>query len=80
MAYLGDISPADDVGKLGGVYNVFGDLGSTLGPIVALPLVARVGFTAEYLACTILALGAALLVSRNLLGDATPAEAIPAGD
>ena len=38
LAYLGDISPADDVGKLGGVYNVFGDFGATLGPLVALPL------------------------------------------
>jgi MFS family permease len=80
MAYLGDISAADDVGKLGGVYNVFGDLGSTLGPIIALPLVARVGFTAEYLACTVLALAVAVIVSRTLLGDASPAEGIPAGD
>ncbi len=80
MAYLGDISPADDVGKLGGVYNVFGDLGSTLGPLVALPLVARVGFAAEYLACAVLALGVGALVSRTLLGDATPTDAVPADD
>jgi MFS family permease len=80
MAYLGDISPADDVGKLGGVYNVFGDLGSTLGPLVALPLVARVGFAAEYLACAVLALGVAVVVSRTLLGDATPTDAVPADD
>jgi MFS family permease len=80
MAYLGDISPADDVGKLGGVYNVFGDFGSTLGPLVALPLVARVGFAAEYLACAVLALGVGVLVSRTLLGDATPADAVPADD
>lgn len=80
MAYLGDISPADDVGKLGGVYNVFGDLGSTLGPLVALPLVARIGFAAEYLACAVLALGVGLLVSRTLLGDATPTDAVPAAD
>jgi MFS family permease len=80
MAYLGDISPSDDVGKLGGVYNVFGDLGSTLGPLVALPLVARVGFAAEYLACAVLALGVGVLVSRTLLGDATPTDAVPADD
>jgi MFS family permease len=80
MAYLGDISPADDVGKLGGVYNVFGDFGSTLGPLVALPLVARVGFPAEYLACAVLALAVAGLVSRTLLGDATPTDAVPADD
>jgi MFS family permease len=80
MAYLGDISPADDVGKLGGAYNAFGDLGSTLGPLVALPLVARVGFAAEYLACAALALGVSLLVARTLLGDATPRTATPADD
>jgi len=80
MAYLGDISPADDVGKLGGVYNAFGDFGSTLGPLVALPLVARVGFAAEYLACALLALGVGALVSRTLLGDATPTDAVAAGD
>jgi MFS family permease len=80
MAYLGDISPDDDVGKLGGVYNVFGDLGSTLGPLVALPLVARVGFTVEYLACAALALGVGVMASRTLLGDATPTDAVPADD
>lgn len=80
MAYLGDISPADDVGKLGGVYNVFGDLGSTIGPLVALPLVAHVGFAAEYLACALLALGVGVLVSPTLLRDATPTDAVPADD
>lgn len=80
MAYLGDISPADDVGKLGGVYNLFGDLGSTLGPLVALPLVARIGFPAEYLGCAILALGAAVLVWFTLLGDPKPTDAVPSGD
>lgn len=80
MAYLGDISPADDVGKLGGVYNVFGDFGSTLGPLVALPLVAHVGFAAEYLACALLALGAGVLVSGTLLGTAAQTDAVPADD
>jgi MFS family permease len=80
LAYLGDISPNDDVGKLGGVYNVFGDLGSTLGPLVALPLVARVGFAGEYLACAALAVGAGLLVARTLTGDTQVTDAVPAGD
>jgi MFS family permease len=80
MAYLGDISAGDDVGKLGGVYNAFGDFGSTLGPLVALPLVARVGFAAEYLACALLALVAGVLVSGTLLGDATPTDGVPTGD
>jgi MFS family permease len=80
MAYLGDISHAEDVGKLGGVYNVFGDLGSTLGPVIALPLVARVGYTAEYIACALLALGVAGLVVRTLLGDPTPVDPTAADD
>jgi len=80
MAYLGDISPSDDVGKLGGVYNVFGDFGSTLGPLVALPLVERVGFAAEYLACAVLALGVGVLVTRTLLGDTSSTSAVAADD
>ncbi len=80
MAYLGDISPADDVGKLGGVYNAFGDFGSTLGPLIALPLVARLGFDIEYLVCALLALGTGILVSRTLLGDTRPTDAVPADD
>ena len=69
LAYLGDISPDDDVGKLGGVYNTFGDLGSTLGPLVALPLVETVGFRAEYLLCAAAVALVALLVVRTLYGD-----------
>lgn len=69
LAYLGDISPADDVGKLGGVYNVFGDLGSTLGPLVALPLVTIVGVRIEYLACGGLVILVSILVARTLYGE-----------
>jgi MFS family permease len=71
LAYLGDISPAGDLGKLGGVYNVFGDLGSTLGPLVALPVAARVAVTTEYLACVVLVALAAVLVGATLLGPGT---------
>jgi MFS family permease len=74
LAYLGDISPGGDVGKLGGVYNTFGDLGSTLGPLVALPLVAEVGFAVEYLACVGLAACAAVLVIGTLLGGDSMAD------
>jgi MFS family permease len=71
LAYLGDISPAGDLGKMGGVYNVFGDLGSTLGPLVALPVAARVAVTTEYLACVVLVALAAVLVGATLLGPET---------
>mgnify|MGYP006277800909 FL=1 len=70
LAYLGDLSPSDDVGKLGGVYNVFGDLGSTLGPLVAVPLVEIVGFRVEYLACVGLVLVVGALVAKTLYGEA----------
>lgn len=67
LATLGDLSPADDLGKLGGLYNVFGDVGLTLGPLLALPAVASVGFTVTYSASALVALGCLLLVNATLL-------------
>jgi MFS family permease len=72
MAYLGDIAPGGDVGKLGGVYNVFGDLGSTLGPLVALPLASAVGVTGEYLLCVAFVGLTVLVVVFTLDGDPAP--------
>ena len=73
LAYLGDISPEADVGKFGGVYNHLGDVGTVLGPVVALPLGARVGFAAEYLVCAGIATLTAVLVGGTLLSaPATP--------
>jgi MFS family permease len=68
LAYLGDVSPDGDVGKLGGAYNAFGDLGSTLGPLVALPLTAAVGYPVTYLGCVVLAVVAGGLVAGALIG------------
>jgi len=72
MAYLGDIAPGGDVGKLGGVYNVFGDLGSTLGPLVALPLASAIGVGGEYLACVGVVALTVLVVVFTLDGDPEP--------
>lgn len=44
VAFLGDRSPTADVGKLGGVFNVCGDIDGELGPVLALPAVSIVGF------------------------------------
>jgi MFS family permease len=66
-AYLGDISPPGDVAKLGGAYDVFGDLGGILGPVIALPIVSRVGFNAVYFGCAGLGVLAAVLVAKTLL-------------
>ncbi|WP_132057997.1 MFS transporter [Halorussus amylolyticus] len=78
LAYLGDISPDNDVGKLGGVYNVFGDLGSTLGPLVALPFATRFGFAVEYLACVALIAVAGVLAAKTLYGDSSTTSAVSA--
>jgi MFS family permease len=72
LAYLGDISPADDGGPRGGVDNVFGDLGSTLGPLVALPVAARVSIRTEYLGCVVVVALAAVLVGSTLFGANAP--------
>ena len=72
LAYLGDIGPSGDLGKLGGVYNVFGDLGSTLGPLVALPVAARVSVRTEYLGCVVVVARAAVLVGATLFGQHAP--------
>ena len=66
-AYLGDISPTGDVAKLGGAYNAFGDVGSILGPVIAIPAASRVGFDAVYFGCAGLGVIAAVLVGKTLL-------------
>ncbi len=68
LAYLSDLTADDDLGKIGGVYNMFGDLGSTFGPMLALPLVPYIGFQLLYYACVILVVMALLLVVSSLLG------------
>ncbi|THE66839.1 MFS transporter [Salinadaptatus halalkaliphilus] len=78
LAYLGDISPEADVGKMGGIYNVFGDLGAAVGPVIAVPLGAAVGYRMEYLLCAGMALGCLLFVVVTLLGvepDVEPEQA-----
>ena len=75
LAYLGDIAPGEDVGKLGGVYNVFGDLGATIAPLIALPFASAVGVGTEYLLCAGLAVLTALLVLATLDGDPEPLRA-----
>jgi MFS family permease len=79
MAFLGDLSSEADVGKMGGLYNIFGDVGATAGPLVALPLAEAVGFRATYLACAALAIAVLGLVVRTLMGtDATtPSQTTP---
>lgn len=58
------------MGKLGGLYNVFGDVGVSLGPLLALPALSAVGFTVTYSVSALVAVACLLLVNATLL--ATP--------
>lgn len=67
LAALGDISRTDEVGRSGGVYRVFGDVGSTVGPLLAVPAVdVWLGYGLTYLVCVVLALGCILLFATTL--------------
>jgi len=49
LATLGDITPGAEVGRMGSVYNVLGDVGLVLGPLVAVPMVENwPGYRASY--------------------------------
>lgn len=73
FASLGDISPSEDIGKLGGAFNAMGDLGGIIGPIVALPAASNLGFDALYLVCAGLSVVTAVIVAKTLLPvSATP--------
>jgi MFS family permease len=39
LAILGDITPGSEIGRMGSVYNVMGDLGLVLGPLIGVPMV-----------------------------------------
>ena len=39
LAILGDITPGSEIGRMGSVYNVMGDVGLVLGPLLAVPMV-----------------------------------------
>jgi len=73
-AYLGDISPVEDVAKLGGAYDAFGDLGGVLGPVVALPAASSMGFDVVYFGCAGLGVVAAVLIAKMLLLTTLPSD------
>lgn len=67
LAALGDFSRSDEVGRSGGVYRVFGDVGSSLGPLLAVPAVdVWLGYETTYLLCVALALSCILLFAVTL--------------
>jgi MFS family permease len=82
MALLADLTPDERMGRAMGTNNVLGDLGGGLGPVVTLPLVDTVGFTAIYVACAVVPLIAGAVLLGGLYartGELRP-EADPAAD
>jgi MFS family permease len=49
LAILGDITPGNEIGRMGSVYNVMGDVGLVIGPLVAVPMVENwLGYRTSY--------------------------------
>ncbi|MFA9503912.1 MFS transporter [Natrinema sp. H-ect1] len=68
MAILGDLTPGDELGRMGGVYNVMGDIGLSLGPLVAIPAVDNwFGYQWTYVLCAALVTSCLVFVSAPLL-------------
>lgn len=79
LAALGDLSRSDEVGRSGGVYRLFGDVGSSLGPLLAVPAVdVWLGYETTYLVCVGIALSCILLFGVTLL-DWSPRTAVDTG-
>lgn len=68
LAILGDMTPGNELGRMGGVYNFVGDIGMSLGPLLAIPLVdIWIGFQLTYLGCILLILITLAIVTVPLL-------------
>ncbi|MFB6298817.1 MAG: MFS transporter [Halobacteriales archaeon] len=68
MAMLGDMTPGDQVGRLGGVYNVMGDIGLSAGPLLAIPMVTNwFGYQRSYMISAGAVLVTLLMVAVPLL-------------
>jgi len=64
LALLGDVTDPDQYGRAVGIYQVFGDIGGSLGPIAGLEAGVRWGLTPTYLALAVLiAAGCAMAVA-----------------
>lgn len=68
LAIVGDITPGQEIGRMGSVYNVFGDIGLTAGPLLAVPMVdIWIGYSATYFVCAAAVLVTLLVVAVPLL-------------
>jgi MFS family permease len=63
LTLLGDLTPEERRGQVVGYYQFFGDVGGSLGPVLGVELVTRLGFTPTYLGvAALLVLDVPLLV------------------
>ncbi|SFS87294.1 MFS transporter [Halostagnicola kamekurae] len=68
LAIVGDLTPGDELGRMGGVYQVMGDVGLSLGPLVAIPAVDLwFGYQLTYILCAALVFSCLTVVSLPLL-------------
>ncbi len=68
LAIMGDLTPGDELGRMGGAYQVMGDIGLSLGPLLAIPAVESwFGYRFTYVLCAALVLSCLTIVSLPLL-------------
>ena len=68
LATIGDITPGDEVGRMGGIYNILGDVGLALGPLVTVPMVDQwLGYVTTYVLCGVAVLVTLVVVAVPLL-------------
>lgn len=68
LAIVGDITPGSEIGRMGSVYNVFGDIGLTAGPLLAVPMVdVWLGYSVSYYLCAAAVLLTLVVVAVPLL-------------
>jgi MFS family permease len=81
VALLADLTPNERMGRATATNNVLGDFGGALGPIVSLPIVEAVGFTAVYVACAVIPLAASALLVGSVYSETgaltTGSETVP---
>jgi len=52
LAIVGDITPGSEIGRMGSVYNLLGDVGLVLGPLLAVPMAETwLGYADTYYVC-----------------------------
>nr|WP_282594641.1 MFS transporter [Halomarina salina] len=76
LAILGDITPGDEIGRMGSVYNIMGDVGLSLGPLLAVPMVDDwFGFGTTYALCAAVVVLTLVVAAVPLVRSGTSAEA-----